>query len=256
MFQPKKNLYIKKSCLQQEFHNSYYLFWILTGMLHILIAAYLFFDNIYLGVLLSPYIYFYVKSSKKIKIKDNRQKLCKEFKDAMLSVSVALNAGYSIENSFKEALKELKILYGKEAIIVREFKEIVAKISNNENIEEVLCAFADNSAVEDIEYFANIFKYAKRSGGNMIEIIRSTASTIRQKAEVEQEIQTIISGKKMEVKVMQIMPFAMIGYLRLTSPEFLASLYGNVAGIIVMSICLFIYVIAVWFAKRIVEIDI
>ncbi len=256
MFQPKKNLYIKKSCLQQEFHNSYYLFWILTGMLHILIAAYLFFDNIYLGVLLSPYIYFYVKSSKKIKIKDNRQKLCKEFKDAMLSVSVALNAGYSIENSFKEALKELKILYGKEAIIVREFKEIVAKISNNENIEEVLCAFADNSAVEDIEYFANIFKYAKRNGGNMIEIIRSTASTIRQKAEVEQEIQTIISGKKMEVKVMQIMPFAMIGYLRLTSPEFLASLYGNVAGIIVMSICLFIYVIAVWFAKRIVEIDI
>ena len=225
-------------------------------MLYILIAAYLFFDNIYLGVLLSPYIYFYVKSSKKIKIKDNRQKLCKEFKDAMLSVSVALNAGYSIENSFKEALKELKILYGKEAIIVREFKEIVAKISNNENIEEVLCAFADNSAVEDIEYFANIFKYAKRSGGNMIEIIRSTASTIRQKAEVEQEIQTIISGKKMEVKVMQIMPFAMIGYLRLTSPEFLASLYGNVAGIIVMSICLFIYVIAVWFAKRIVEIDI
>ncbi len=30
----------------------------------------------------------------------------------------------------------------------------------------------------------------------MIEIIRDTASTIRQKAEVEQEIQTIISGKK------------------------------------------------------------
>ena len=90
----------------------------------------------------------------------------------------------------------------------------------------------------------------KRSGGNMIEIIRDTASTIRQKAEVEQEIQTIISGKKMEVKVMQIMPFAMIGYLRITSPEFLVSLYGNAAGIIVMFICLFIYAIAVWFAKE------
>ena len=87
----------------------------------------------------------------------------------------------------------------------------------------------------------------------MIEIIRDTASTIRQKVEVEQEIQTIISGKKMEVKVM---PFAMIGYLRITSPEFLVSLYGNVAGIIVMFICLFIYAIAVWFAKRIIEIDI
>ena len=221
-----------------------------------MLAAYLFFDKIYFSILLSPYIYFYVKSSRKKKIKDNKQKLCKEFKDAMLSVSVALNAGYSIENSFKEALKELNVLYGKDAIIVKEFKEIVTKISNNENIEDVLCAFADNSEIEDIEYFANIFKYAKRSGGNMIEIIRDTASTIRQKAEVEQEIQTIKSGKKMEVKVMQIMPFAMIGYLRITSPEFLVSLYGNAAGIIVMFICLFIYAIAVWFAKRIIEIDI
>lgn len=221
-----------------------------------MLAAYLFFDRIYFAILLSPYIYFYVKSSKKKKIKDNKQKLCKKFKDAMLSVSVALNAGYSIENSFQEALKELRVLYGKDAMIVRKFKEIVTKISNNENIEDVLCAFADNSAIEDIEYFANIFKYAKRSGGNMIEIIRDTASTIRQKAEVEQEIQTIISGKKMEVKVMQIMPFAMIGYLRLTSSEFLVPLYDNVAGIIVMLICLLIYMIAVWIAKRIVEIDI
>ena len=90
----------------------------------------------------------------------------------------------------------------------------------------------------------------------MIEIIRDTASTIRQKTEVEQEIQTIISGKKMEVKVMQIMPFAMIGYLRITSPEFLVSLYDNMAGMIVMLICLLIYMIAVWAAKRIVEIDI
>lgn len=221
-----------------------------------MLATYLFFDRIYFAILLSPYIYFYVKNSKKKKIKDNKQKLCKEFKDAMLSVSVALNAGYSIENSFQEALKELRVLYGKDTMIVRKFKEIVTKISNNENIEDVLCAFADSSAIEDIEYFANIFKYAKRSGGNMIEIIRDTASTIRQKAEVEQEIQTIISGKKMEVKVMQIMPFAMIGYLRVTSSEFLVPLYDNVAGIIVMLICLLIYMIAVWIAKRIVEIDI
>lgn len=225
-------------------------------MIYIMAVSYLFFNNIYFSIILSPYIYFYVKCSKKKKLKENKQKLCTEFKDAMLSVSVALHSGYSIENSFKEALKELKVLYGNNAMIVCEFRRMITRISNNESVEDVLCEFADNSEVEDIEYFADIFKYAKRSGGDIIEIIRTTASTIRQKAEVEQEIQTIISGKKMEVKVMQIMPFAMIGYLRITSPEFLNSLYGNIAGIVVMSICLLVYVMAVWLAKRIVEIDI
>ena len=41
----------------------------------------------------------------------------------MLSVSVALNAGYSIENSFKEALKELNVLYGKDALLLKNLKK-------------------------------------------------------------------------------------------------------------------------------------
>jgi len=245
-----------KKCLPQEFSKIYYAAWGFTGLLYVVLAAYLFFDNFFMAILMSPYVIFYVKRRAKEKIKENRRKLCQEFKEAIISLSVSLNAGYSIENSFKEAQKELQILYGKETLIVRELQEIVSRIANNECVEEVLCAFADRSEVEEIKYFADVFKYAKRNGGDMIAIIRNTASTIRQKIDVEQEIQTVISGKKMEVKVMQIMPFAMIAYLRLTSPSFIAFLYGNLIGIVVMSVCLLIYAGALLLAKRIVEIDV
>lgn len=140
-----------------------------------------------------------VVSVYKRKFKNNkrkeRQQLALQFKDAMTAVSFALNAGYSVENSFKEALEELKMLYGRNAVIVKSFSEIATRIHNNENIENVLKDFARKSDVEEIQYFSEIFGYAKRSGGDMITIIKDTTSLIREKIELDSEIKTIISGK-------------------------------------------------------------
>lgn len=140
-----------------------------------------------------------VVSVYKRKFKNNkrkeRQQLALQFKDAMTAVSFALNAGYSVENSFKEALEELKMLYGRNAVIVKSFSEIATRIHNNENIENVLKDFARKSDVEEILYFSEIFGYAKRSGGDMITIIKDTTSLIREKIELDSEIKTIISGK-------------------------------------------------------------
>ena len=55
---------------------------------------------------------------------------------------------------------------------------------------------------------------------------------------------------------MTMIPLAMIVYLKLCFPEFLDVLYGNVVGIVIMSICLAIYLIAYEIGKRMVEIEV
>ena len=63
-------------------------------------------------------------------------------------------------------------------------------------------------------------------------------------------------AKKQEQGIMSIMPFAMVGYLRFTSYDFIAMLYGNIAGRIFMSVCLIVVIVADYIAKRIVNIEI
>jgi tight adherence protein B len=132
----------------------------------------------------------------------------------------------------------------------------VYRLKRNENIEDILEDFAVRSEAEDIQYFAAVFRYAKRCGGDLIGIIRKTAQMISEKAETMNEIQTVISGKKMEQRVMGVIPFCIIGYLRITSFDFIAPLYGNALGAVVMTGCLAIYVLAGYIAKRIVNIEI
>lgn len=238
-------------CGQQE-----YIRWLLTAVVILIVVAYLFYNNIWVMLVLSPYMRFYIKDKLREKEVVEKKRMAAQFKDAMMTVSFSLNVGYSIENAFRESVKELVLLYGENSMIVDEFKEIVRRIDNNENVEDVLCEFAKKCDVEDINYFVEVFRYAKRSGGDLIRIIKNTAGNIQQKLEVEEEVQTIISGKKLEQRVMSVIPLGMIVYLRLTSPQMMAVLYGNLIGVAVMTLSLILYVVAYYMAKKIVDIKV
>lgn len=89
-----------------------------------------------------------------------------------------------------------------------------------------------------------------------MEIIRNAVRQMGEKIDVEREITTLVSGKKLELKIMTMIPLGMVLYMKISFPEFLDVLYGNLAGVIIMSICLLVYVVAYEMGRRIVEIEV
>lgn len=210
-----------------------------------------------LGLLLGIVIYpIYRKNYVSKKISEQKRELLLQFKDGMHCVSVALLSGYSIENAWAEAEKELCELYGKEAYMVEEMHYMNSGVRMNQPVEQLLYQFASRTGCEDIVGFAEIFHFAKRSGGNFAGIIRNTVQRIVEKQEVEREIETILSGKKMEQKIMNFVPVGLLAYLNLTSGEFLAPLYGNLFGVCVMTAAFAAYIGALLLAQKMVAIKI
>ena len=89
-----------------------------------------------------------------------------------------------------------------------------------------------------------------------MEIIRNAVRQMGEKIDVEREITPLVSGKKLELKIMTMIPLGMVLYMKISFPEFLDVLYGNIAGVIIMSICLLVYVEANEMGRRIVEIEV
>ena len=221
-----------------------------------MIIGYIFFDNVLLGFLFSPYIYIHVKKGMKNYRIKKQERIAMEFKDGMQVVVSSLMAGYSIENSFRESLEEIKLIYGSQNMIYKGFVRIVNRLNLNMNIEDAFDDFAKEYQVEEIEVFAQILHYAKRTGGNLIEIIRATTETISEKIDVKREIRTIISAKQFEQTIMNYVPIAIILYMRITSSEMFGKMYGNLPGILLMTGCLIIYFFARLLAAKIVDIKI
>lgn len=210
-----------------------------------------------LGLLLGIAIFpVYRRNYVRKRILEQKQELLLQFKDGMQSVSVALLSGYSIENAWIEAEKELRELHGTEAYMSEEMRYMNSGIRMNQPVEQLLEQFAMRTGCEDIIGFAEIFRFAKRSGGNFARIIRNTVQRIAEKQEVEREIETILSGKKMEQKIMNVVPVCLLAYLNLTSEEFLRPLYGNLFGACIMTVAFVAYVGAFLLAQKMVEIKI
>lgn len=231
----------KKKCLAVSLFFSLVIAWLLYRSWH--------------GVLSVLVIYpVYKEQKRREELEKKKWELLLGFKDAMQSVSAALMAGYSLENAWCESEREMAELYGKTALISTELRKINAAVKMNEPLEQKLMDFAKRSGCEDIWSFAEVFVFAKRSGGDFGKIIRTTIHKINDKIEVEREIATVISGKKMEQRVMNFVPAFILVYLNLTSEEFLAPLYGSLFGVCVMSAAFAVYLAAVMLAKKIVDI--
>lgn len=232
------------------------IYYLLKGLALSSCIGYLFYKNIIAIILLSPYCFIYLKNTKKKLIEARKWDLNIQFRDGIASISAALNAGISIENSFYESLKDLRLMYKESDYIVKEFEYIVNQLHRNKTVEETLHAFALRSGVEDIDNFAEVFITAKRTGGDIIKIIRSSSKTISDKIEVKREIHTLITAKRFETRIMNLIPFGIIGYMWIFSPGFLDPLYQNIIGRIIMTIALCFYYIAFHLSEKIINIKI
>ena len=188
--------------------------------------------------------------------KKKEQEFQKQFREMIQSLSAALNTGYSVENAFYETQKELKILYPPEARISKELLVITRKLRIHIPVEQVLEEFAEQVLSEDVKSFVTVFVTAKKSGGDMIGIIRNTANQIGDKIEVKREIDTMLAAKKYEFQIMSMVPYGIIAYMSLSFSDFMEELYGNVTGIGVMTLCLGIYVGAYYLGVRLLRIDV
>lgn len=235
---------IKKNYWQQDIRRRDYLLATLVGVLAILMISYLFYGTCLCAILLSPYLIYFLKSWEKQWIEKRKNMFQLQFKEAVQALATALNVGYSVENAMREVLKDLQVIYKKDELIIREFRYMVRQLDVNFTIEKVLQEFSERTKEEDVQTFVTIFVMAKRSGGDMIGIIRNTVQQMSEKADIRREIGTIIASKKLEFKVMSAIPFGMIGYMKFSFSEFMGILYGNVAGVVIMTICFLGYVIA------------
>ena len=122
-------------------------------------------------------------------------------------------------------------------------------------MDQILTGWARAGGPGGRAEFCQRVRHRKESGGDSLAVIRDSISQIRDKMEMQREIDTILAARKYEFRVMSFIPFGIIAYMKLSFPEFMGALYGNLAGAGVMSACLAVYLGACYLGQKIVNIE-
>jgi tight adherence protein B len=176
-----------------------------------------------------------------------------EFMEAIRSVETALKAGYSVENAFVQSGKDMERQFGRDSYIYEELETIRRGLVINITVEDMLGDLGERSGSEAISDFSKVFVIAKRFGGNMCEVISGAAETISLQIETSEEMEAAMSGRKMELNIMRLMPFGILAYVGISSPGYFETLYGNPTGVAIMTVLLIIYVAAFILGEKILQ---
>ena len=229
---------------------------ILKGVFLILAFSWLFYDSLLAIPFLLPILILWCRECRASRRQKEEEQFQRTFREWILLLSSSLSAGYSVENAMVQSCRELSLMFSEKDIMMQELRDMLAKLENRQSPEVIFQDFADRQSSEEVKSFVEVFCAARKSGGSLNAVIRSTASQMAEIMDTRREITTLLASKIYEQKIMTVMPAAVLLYVRVGSGAFLKELYHNPAGILVATACLVLYLGACLLEKRMVHFEI
>ena len=112
--------------------------YLLEGVVVCAAADYLFYQSLPVLLFMLPVPVIFLKIQKKKCIARQQRNLNYQFRDALTSMNVAVQAGYSAENAVRASVKDLGRLYEKGSDILEEFRYIESQLRLSVPVEELM----------------------------------------------------------------------------------------------------------------------
>lgn len=226
-----------------------------AGMLGI--ASWLFFQNIFFALAL-PFISIPLKKYHiRSLAKEQQSQLSDQFRDLLYSISASTAAGRQLREALMEAEENLAMIYEPEAPIRLELNQMGRRMrEGRESEEQLLQDFALRSKIEDIENFVEVCLICRRTGGSLEKMVKKASEVIRDKMEIQRELRMLTAQKRLEIRLLTALPFLVIFFLRITSPDYFTIMDHTGIGRILMGLSLLGIGISYGISMKLIQIPI
>jgi len=185
-------------------------------------------------------------------IEKDRRTYRLQFETFLGAMDISVRAGYSLPNSMIYATGHVSEMYGDKGLLIKKLHEIENSLGVGRKLGEELVRIGNELKLEEISDFGSVIDIMSKSGGNTSEVIEGTAENISKRIQIEDEIDVMITGKKLETYIMLAMPFLIIIYLRVVNKGYMDALYEGVFGRIFMTAALGLIGVALFISKKII----
>jgi len=216
--------------------------------------TYSFYQSLWLSLLVTPLSCLLISFDRKKLIAKRKQRMRLQLKDVLLSLVSSLSVGRSLENCFAVASEDMAMLYHRTDVeLIGELEIINHRTRNGENIIDSLQKLAERANIEELTQFVEALQTCKRSGGDLLAVMRRTATMLSDQIAVDNEIKVLLAQKKLEGRIMMATPFVFLQFFHSMSPSYMAAL-KTPFGYMLLTIILLLLFILFWIMDRVMTI--
>lgn len=220
----------------------------------LIFTTYSFYQSWLLSLLFAPFSLLLLPYDRRRLIARRKLRMKLQLKDVLMSLVSSLAAGRSLENCFAVAGQDMAMLYPNSSIeLIAELDIINHRIRNGESIELSLQKLAERANIEELTQFVEALQTCKRSGGDLLSVMRRTATMLSEQIAIDNEIQVLLAQKKLEGRMMMAAPFVFLQFFHSMSPSYMETLQTPL-GYSLLTIVLLLLLLLFWLMDKIMTI--
>jgi tight adherence protein B len=170
--------------------------------------------------------------------------------DALQLIAASLRAGLAMTASMTTLVRE-----GIEPVSA-EFARTLQEVRLGATLEDAMEGVAHRTASPDMQLVAVAVRTAREVGGNLAEVLQTTATTMRERAEVRGQVRTLSAEGKISAKILVALPLLMTAYLLTFKRSYLQPLYSTGIGIAMIVVGVFLLATGSFWLSRLTKIEV
>ena len=173
-----------------------------------------------------------------------------QLENALNTMSGSLKAGFSILQALEE------VAGGRQHPIAIEFRLLVQEIQLGVPLERALDNMQRRLDSPDLELVTLTIITARQTGGELPAALDRLSGVIRERIRIQQKVRALTSMGRLQVIIISIMPFALLGGLMLVMPGAAEIFFGTLFGLAGLGVVVLLVIFGALMASRITRIDI
>ena len=189
---------------------------------------------------------FYLRMLKKQRL----AKFNEQLEDALLSMSSALKAGFSITQALENVASENRYP------ISFEFTLLMHELRLGVQFDTALRKMADRLDSQDFELVAVAIITARQTGGELTSVLEELAGVIRERMRIMQRVRALTSQGRLQAWLIASVPFVLMFVMMRLAPDLMDAFLGSLVGVIVLLVVIVMVVCGFLWIRKITTIDV
>ncbi len=182
--------------------------------------------------------------------KKRLQKFNDQLEDALLSMSSALKAGFSINQAIENVASENRYP------VSFEFTLLIHELRLGVPFETALQKMSDRLESQDFQLIAIAIITARQTGGELTHILEELASVIRERIRIMHKIHALTAQGRIQAWLIAAVPFLLLFAMTHIAPDLMDSFFNSIFGVSVLIGVIIMVVIGFLLIRKITTIEV
>jgi tight adherence protein B len=140
--------------------------------------------------------------------------------------------------------------------IATEFNRMLAETKLGMDLEEALLRLARRTHNRDLAWAVMAIKVQREVGGNLAEVLESTVAAIREREMLRGHVRSLSAEGRLSAYILVGLPVIAAGIMFLARREYVAVLFTDPRGVLLLLIALVLLAVGAFWASRVVRVEV